>query len=75
MPTIPTRQAIEETRALIAPHIRVTPVLHTSAAGFGGPEVPLTLKLEQLQLFVIRLFVYSSFVISPAATPCLDAWW
>ena len=49
MPTIPTRQAIDETYALIAPHIRVTPVLHTSAAGFGGPAVPLTLKLEQLQ--------------------------
>lgn len=49
MATIPTRQAIAQTYALILPHLRVTPVLHTSGAGFGGPAVPLTLKLEQLQ--------------------------
>jgi threonine dehydratase len=49
MATIPTRQAIEQTYALILPHLRVTPVLHTGGAGFGGPAVPLTLKLEQLQ--------------------------
>jgi threonine dehydratase len=49
MATIPTRQEIEQTYALILPHLRVTPVLHTSGAGFGGPPVPLTLKLEQLQ--------------------------
>src|ERR671913_97685 len=49
MATIPTRQAIEQTYALILPHIRVTPVLHTLGVGFGGPPVPLTLKLEQLQ--------------------------
>jgi len=49
MTTIPTRQAIAQTYALILPHIRVTPVLHTSGAGFGGPSVPLALKLEQLQ--------------------------
>ena len=46
---LPTRQAIEQAYALILPHIRVTPVLHTGGAGFGGPPVPLTLKLEQLQ--------------------------
>ena len=49
MTGMPTRQAIDDTYALIAPHLRVTPVLHTGAAGFGGPAVPLTLKLEQLQ--------------------------
>jgi threonine dehydratase len=46
---LPTRQEIEQTYALILPHLRVTPVLHTSGAGFGGPPVSLTLKLEQLQ--------------------------
>jgi len=49
MATIPTRQDIAATYALILPHIRVTPVLHTLGVGFGGPPVPLTLKLEQLQ--------------------------
>ena len=49
MATMPTRAEIERTYALILPRIRVTPVLHTSGAGFGGPPVPLTLKLEQLQ--------------------------
>jgi threonine dehydratase len=49
MAITPGQRAIEETYALILPHLRVTPVLHTSGAGFGGPPVPLTLKLEQLQ--------------------------
>src|SRR5688572_14937374 len=44
-----SRQAIEQTRTRIAPHVRVTPVLVTSAASLGGPAVPLTLKLELLQ--------------------------
>jgi threonine dehydratase len=44
-----TREAIEQTHARIAPHIRQTPVLHTDAATLGGPHVPLTLKLELLQ--------------------------
>jgi threonine dehydratase len=44
-----TRSAIEQTQARIAPHIRQTPVLRTDAASLGGPEVPLTLKLELLQ--------------------------
>ena len=44
-----TRRAIEQTDARIRPHLRVTPVLQTDAAGFGGPPVALTLKLELLQ--------------------------
>ena len=44
-----SRQAIEHTRARIAPYLRVTPILHTGAASLGGPAVPLTLKLELLQ--------------------------
>lgn len=44
-----TRRAIEQTEARIRPHLRVTPVLQTDAAGFGGPPVALTLKLELLQ--------------------------
>ena len=44
-----SRQAIEQTRARIAPYLRVTPVLNTAASSLGGPEVPLTLKLELLQ--------------------------
>jgi threonine dehydratase len=49
MEITPGRAAIEETYARIAPRLRLTPVLRTGAAGFGGPAVPLTLKLEQLQ--------------------------
>ena len=45
----PDRETIAQTYARIAPHLRLTPVLRTGAAGFGGPDVPLTLKLEQLQ--------------------------
>ena len=44
-----SRRAIEQTEARIRPHLRVTPVLQTEAAGFGGPPVALTLKLELLQ--------------------------
>jgi len=49
MAMTPGRAAIEQTYARIAPHLRLTPVLRTSGGGFGGPAVPLTLKLEQLQ--------------------------
>ncbi len=49
MELTPDRAAIEDTYARIAPRLRLTPVLRTGAAGFGGPPVPLTLKLEQLQ--------------------------
>ena len=49
MPRGVTRRAIEQTAARIRPHLRVTPVLQTDAAGFGGPRVALTLKLELLQ--------------------------
>jgi threonine dehydratase len=47
--SIPTREAIEQTYALIQPYVRVTPILHTSGASLGGPEVPVVFKLEQLQ--------------------------
>jgi threonine dehydratase len=46
---IPTREAIEQTYALIAPHLRVTPILQTGGAGLGGPDVPIVFKLEHLQ--------------------------
>jgi threonine dehydratase len=49
MDITPTRDAIERTYALIAPHLRVTPVLHTTGASLGGPPVPVTFKLEHLQ--------------------------
>ncbi len=49
MEMTPGRATIEETYARIAPRLRLTPILRTGAAGFGGPPVPLTLKLEQLQ--------------------------
>ena len=49
MQLTPSREAIEQTYEQIAPHLRLTPVLRTGAAGFGGPAVALTLKLEQLQ--------------------------
>ena len=44
-----TRTSIEETYSRIAPYIRETPVLRTDAATLGGPQVPLTLKLELMQ--------------------------
>ena len=44
-----TREAIEQTQARIAPYVRVTPILQADAGSFGGPAVPLTLKLELLQ--------------------------
>ena len=43
------RPEIERVHAAIAPYIRVTPVAGTSAADFGLPAFPITLKLEQLQ--------------------------
>lgn len=49
MAITPDRAAIEQAYARIAPRLRLTPVLRTDGAGFGGPTVPLTLKLEQLQ--------------------------
>ena len=44
-----TREQIEQTYALIARHLRVTPILQTGGATLGGPAVPVTFKLEQLQ--------------------------
>ncbi len=43
------RAAIERTYGLIAPYIRVTPVVETSGADFGLAAFPLTLKLELFQ--------------------------
>ncbi len=43
------RDAITATAALIAPYVRVTPVVELDAADLGLPSFPLTLKLEQLQ--------------------------
>lgn len=48
-PVTPAREAIEQTYATIAPHLRLTPILRTSGASLGGPAVPVTLKLEHLQ--------------------------
>ena len=47
-PTI-TRAAIADVYRVIAPHIRVTPVLQTRGTEFGLSPFPLTLKLEHLQ--------------------------
>jgi threonine dehydratase len=45
MPTI-DRTSIEATAAVIAPYVRVTPVLNVESRDFGLPPFPLTLKLE-----------------------------
>jgi threonine dehydratase len=47
-PTI-DRERIERTHSLIRPHIRLTPVIELTGAGFGLPAFPLTLKLELFQ--------------------------
>src|SRR5262245_28931449 len=43
------RAAIEATRPVIAPYVRVTPVAEVDGADLGLPGVPITLKLELLQ--------------------------
>jgi threonine dehydratase len=43
------RGRIEQTHAVIRPHVRVTPVLETGGADVGLDPFPLTLKLELLQ--------------------------
>lgn len=43
------RDAIERAHDLIAPYIRVTPVVQTSGADFGLSAFPLVLKLELFQ--------------------------
>jgi threonine dehydratase len=43
------RRAIEATWAVIKPYVRVTPVIEIEGADVGVPNVPLCLKLEQLQ--------------------------
>jgi threonine dehydratase len=47
-PTL-TKAAIADVHRVIAPHIRVTPVLQTRGTEFGLRAFPLTLKLEHLQ--------------------------
>jgi len=43
------RSAIEAVHAVIAPHVRVTPVAEMDGADFGLPACRLTFKLEMLQ--------------------------
>ena len=43
------RRRIEETAALIRPHVRLTPVAEVTGADFGLAAFPLALKLEHLQ--------------------------
>ncbi len=43
------RAAIERTYGLIAPYVRVTPVVETSGADFGLAAFPLAIKLELFQ--------------------------
>jgi threonine dehydratase len=43
------RPAIERTHALIAPRVRLTPVVDASGADLGLAPFPLTLKLEVFQ--------------------------
>jgi threonine dehydratase len=45
-----TRAEIDAVYGLIAPRIRRTPAVATSAADFGLPSFPLTFKLELLQV-------------------------
>jgi threonine dehydratase len=44
-----SRADIEAVHRIIAPHVRVTPVLQTDGRDLGVSAFPLTLKLEQLQ--------------------------
>lgn len=44
-----TRQAVADTRALIAPYVRRTPVIEIDAAELDLPTAPLVLKLELMQ--------------------------
>jgi len=46
---LPTAADIASTAALIAPHIRRTPVMTVAAADFGLAGAPITFKLEFLQ--------------------------
>ena len=43
------RRRIEETTAIIRPHVRLTPVVAVTGADFGLPPFSLSLKLEHLQ--------------------------
>lgn len=48
-PSLPDRAAIEATYALIAPHLRLTPVVEIDASEFGMGDFTLVFKLELLQ--------------------------
>jgi threonine dehydratase len=49
MPLAVDRSAIERVHHVIAPYIRVTPIVQANGADFGLSPFSLTLKLEQLQ--------------------------
>ncbi len=49
MPAAIDREAIEATRTVIGPYVRVTPVVEADGADFGLAPFSLTLKLELLQ--------------------------
>ena len=49
MATRINRAAIERVYGLIAPYIRVTPVVETTGADFGLAAFPLAVKLELFQ--------------------------
>src|SRR5215218_7655188 len=44
-----TRPDIERVYAVIAPHVRQTPIVHSRGADFGMAPFALTIKLEQMQ--------------------------
>ncbi len=44
-----TPERISSAQALIRPHIRRTPVMQVDLGDFGGPALPVALKLELLQ--------------------------
>jgi threonine dehydratase len=44
-----TPERIAEAEGLIRPHIRRTPVMNVDLSDFGGPALPVALKLELLQ--------------------------
>src|SRR4029450_8130393 len=64
------RKRIEEVAAVIAPYVRVTPVLTLSGADFGRAPFSLTLKLELLQhsgSFKVR-GVFANLLLRPLPT-------
>ncbi len=43
------RESIDATYGRIRPYVRVTPIVEVRGSDFGGADIPLTFKLEQLQ--------------------------